>query len=143
MKRLDFIKKSCLACSSLALPGSVTLLLESCGTMNMVRVEYDKTLKQCQVPIAKFLESNLLLLRVKGFEFDFIVIKKSDSVYQTFELRCSHEDQPLSFSNKNIFCASHGSIFNFEGVPLKQPATKPLKPLKTNILDQNLVVQLM
>jgi len=142
MKRVDFIKSSCLACSSLALPGAVTMLLESCGSMNMAKVDYDKTLKQCLVPISKFAESKLLMLRVKGFEFDFIVIKKTDTSYQTFELRCSHEDQPLDFSNKNIFCASHGSIFNFDGIPTKQPATKPLKPLKTSISDQNLVIQL-
>lgn len=142
MKRAEFIKSSCLACSSLALPGAVTMLLESCGSMNMVKVDYDAGNKRCLVPLTKFLESNLLLLRVKGFEFDFIVIKKSETFYQTFELRCSHEDQPLDFSNKNIFCASHGSVFNFDGVPLKQPATRPLKPLKTSISDQNLVIQL-
>jgi Rieske Fe-S protein len=84
----------------------------------------------------------MLLLRLKNYEFDFIVIKKSDLQYSTFELRCTHEAQPLTASNKHIFCASHGSVFDFEGNALKQPATRPLTSYKTDILNHQLIIYL-
>ena len=142
MKRSQFIKSSCTACAMFALPGIATMLLDSCVSLPSAKVEPDYTTKTCLVPLSKFQESKLVLLRIKNFEFDFLVIKKSESAFKTLELRCTHEAQPLTMSNKNIYCASHGSIFDFEGNSLKEPAHLPLKSLKTEINSTHLIIHL-
>ena len=142
MKRAEFIRSSCSACALFAMPGIATLLLESCAGIPSYKAERNQATRECTVPLVKFGQSKILLLRIKNSEFDFAVVKQSESEYKTFELKCTHEDQPLNLSDKNIFCTSHGSIFNFEGVPIKEPASRPLKQLKTRVADGQLIIQL-
>ncbi len=125
-----------------ALPGIATLLLDSCASLPSTKVEPDYTKKTCTVSIDKFISSKLVLLRIKNFEFDFIIIKKSETEFKTLELKCSHEDQPLTMSNKYIHCSSHGSIFDFEGNPIKEPANRSLKSLKTDFASTHLTIHL-
>ncbi len=142
MKRSQFIKSSCTACAMLALPGITAMVLESCASLPSAKVKPDLATKQCKVPIDKFGKSNMLLLRINTYNFDFLVIKNTETEYKTLELRCSHEDQPLTMSNKNIFCTSHGSIFDFEGNALKEPAIRPLKKYKTKLSNNFLIINL-
>ena len=142
MKRSQFIKSTCTACAMLALPGIATMVLESCASLPTAKVKRDPVTKQCTIPIEKFGKSNMLLLRVNNYNFDFLIIKKTEVEYKTLELRCSHEDQPLTMSNKNIYCASHGSIFDFDGNALKEPAIRPLKSYKTQLSNNFLIINL-
>ena len=125
-----------------ALPGITALLMESCASVPMVKVKLDTTVKEFTIPIAKFEKSKLVIVRVKNFAFDLLIIKKSETEFKTLELKCSHEDQPLTMSNKNIFCTSHGSVFDFEGNALKEPASKPLKSFKTKLVNRVVIITL-
>ncbi len=116
--------------------------MESCASLPMVKVKPDIITKECTVPIEKFAQSKLVLLRVKNFAFDLLIIKKSETEFKTLELKCSHEDQPLTMSSKNIYCTSHGSVFDFDGNPLKEPASKPLKSYKTVLVNREVIITL-
>lgn len=113
-------------------------MLESCAATPVFRFKPEKGDTEIQIPIEKFKGSTQLLLRLANHGFDFLVVKRSDTEYKTLELKCSHEDQPLSPGNKNIFCNSHGSIFSLDGQVLKEPAQRPLMSLKTTF-ENNVV----
>jgi hypothetical protein len=51
-----------------------------------------------------------------------LIIKKSKTVFKTLGLKYSHDDQPLTISNKNIYCTLNAGVFDFELNPLKEPA---------------------
>ncbi len=140
MKRTEFIKSACTACALFAIPGMSAILLESCASLPSFTTVADSEKKQCAIPVEKFAGSNLLLLRIKKSDFDFVVIKRADNTYNTLQLKCTHEDQPLGVTSKNIYCSSHGSVFDFEGNATKEPASRPLKSFKTNLVENQVII---
>ena len=142
MKRKEFIKSACTTCALFAIPSISSILLESCASLPAFTTIADVEKKQCIIPIDQFAGSNLLLLRIKKFDFDFVVIKKQDNTYKTLQLKCTHEDQPLGVTTKNIYCSSHGSTFDFDGKAMKEPASRPLRTFKTLLEGNQIIIDL-
>lgn len=134
MKRRDFIEKSCLACGSLAFMGAAAAFLEGCASSATVyKGKFDNG--KLLIPLQSFDENGRVLVRSNERSFDILVLKKSPENYLALELKCTHQDQPLSVTNSGMFCSSHGSKFDFEGNVLKEPASKPLHRFSTAIVE--------
>ena len=136
MHRRSFIKKSCITCMGFA---GATMLLESCGSS----LPLYKTAQQnnlLTVPIEKF-SGTLMTIRSASLENDILLVKKQD-VYKALYLKCTHEGIGLTATSKQIVCAAHGSLFDFDGKVLKEPALRPLKEFQTEISNGNIIIHL-
>jgi len=86
------------------------------------------------VPFTAFTEgNNSVIVRNSSIPFDILLVKKSNGIYTALEMKCSHQDNPLTANKTGLFCSSHGSTFDLEGNVLKEPALKPIKKYKTEI----------
>lgn len=117
------------------------VLLESCGTaLPMLKTTAKENL--LLVPIEKFTpQNNLLLVRSTALENDILLVKKQDT-YKALYMKCTHEGIGLSATKNKIICAAHGSIFDFDGNVLKEPALRPLKEFATETNNHNIIIHL-
>lgn len=126
MKRRDFIEKSCLACGNILLMSAVASFLAGCAsTATLYKGKFEND--NLHIPISSFAENGRVIVRSPQRSFDILVLKKAEDKYLALELKCTHQDQPLSVTNSGMFCSSHGSKFDFEGNVIKEPANKPLQ----------------
>ena len=134
--RRKFIKQGCIGCMGLTAIGS---LITACSTpLEILRLGISTKPNMLQVPTTKFTDAiNMLIVRPKDYNDDILLIKTPNE-YKAVLLVCTHEDFPLSANDKGIFCAAHGSKFNFDGEVIREPALKPLKKFKTEIKDSNI-----
>lgn len=106
-------------------------MLESCAPLPVFKPgEEAQVLK---VPKKKFLESNLVLVRVAWLPYDVLLVKKSETEYKAIYMKCSHQDQILVASKSGFFCSAHGSTFDLDGNVTKEPAINPLTTFNTVI----------
>lgn len=83
------------------------------------------------VPLSSFTEKNkMVIVRSGELEFDILVVKSANA-YHALQMKCSHQDNPLTANASGLFCSAHGSTFDLEGNVTKEPALKPLKKYKT------------
>lgn len=138
--RRSFIKQSCALCISAIGLGAVVSQLSSCAPIIVFKGEIQQ--KKISVPFSTFTEfNNMLIVRNNQLSFDILLIKKSDGTFTALEMKCSHQDNPLTVNKTGLFCASHGSSFDFDGKVLKEPALLPIK--KYNVEIENLIVQII
>lgn len=118
-------------------------LITACSTpVEILRLGISIKPNMLQVPTAKFTNAiNMLIVRPKDYNDDILLIKTPND-YKAVLLVCTHEDFPLNANDKGIFCAAHGSKFNFDGEVIREPALKPLKKFKTEIKDNNINIYL-
>ncbi len=138
MERRTFIRQTCGACIGAVAMG---LMLESCSTtLPLVKVTLkDKLL---MVSMDQFTpQNNLLLVRSQGLENDILLVRK-DNTYKALNMKCTHEGVGLTATDKHIVCSAHGSLFNFNGDVLKEPALKPLTQFNTETRDGNIIIHL-
>ncbi|MBX3253189.1 MAG: Rieske 2Fe-2S domain-containing protein [Chitinophagaceae bacterium] len=94
------------------------------------------------IPLSSFAEGKtMLVVRTAQLENDILIIKKEDN-YHAIYLQCTHEGVGLTPTSQKIVCTAHGSVFDFDGNVLKEPALKPLKKFKTSVIDNNLIISL-
>jgi len=138
MQRRSFIRQTCGACIGAVAMG---LMLESCSTSLPV-LKVSPADKRIVVGLDKFApQSNLLLVRSSSLENDILLVKKEDS-YKAINMRCTHEGVGLTATDKRIVCSAHGSLFDFDGNVLKEPALRPLTQFKTETRDGNIIIHL-
>ncbi|MBS1576258.1 MAG: Rieske (2Fe-2S) protein [Bacteroidetes bacterium] len=138
MERRNFIKQGCVACMAFMGAG---VLLESCspGLSLLKATVKNKTLA---VPLNKFSgTTNLLVVRGSGLENDILLVKNENS-FKALNLKCTHEGVGLTATDKKIFCSAHGSVFDFNGKVLKEPALRPLTEFPTEINDDTIIIHL-
>jgi nitrite reductase/ring-hydroxylating ferredoxin subunit len=141
MKRKDFLVKTCMACAGAALGGSILGLISACSPIPFVNSTISN--KLIEVDLINFKpEQNKLIVKVKGLDFDILLLKKSDGTFTALYMMCTHERQPLGTTNKGLYCSSHGSAFNFDGQVTQQPATKSLTKYLTRIEQQKVIINL-
>jgi Rieske Fe-S protein len=116
------------------------VLLESCSSLPMIKVNpQNKVLK---VPVKDFTDkSNLLVVRSKTLENDILLVK-NENKYRALYLKCTHEGVGLTATDKKIYCTAHGSVFDFEGNVVKEPALRPLTQLPTEADNENIIIHL-
>ena len=137
MNRREFAKQSCILCFGAIIGG---IALESCATMPSVMVKD----KQPIIDIQKsaFADSKMLRVKTMFLDYDVLLVKESEEVFQAIYLRCSHQDQPLSVMNDGLMCNSHGSRFDFKGQVMKEPAIQPLTRFKTENLSDRIKIHI-
>ena len=141
--RREFIKKSCVACAGVAGMGVMSTLLSSCSKLPMYSASVDNDNSIILVPVSSFIEGqNLLLVRNKQLEYDILLIKKPDSTYKAFYMKCTHQPNSLVANSSGIHCNIHGSSFDMDGNVLKEPATIPLKKFKVSLTDNVISIDL-
>lgn len=136
--RRSFIKKGCIHCAAIVGAG---FLMEGCGSsMHMYKTQADD--KKILVPLNEFpAGKNMMVVRSRDLENDILLVKKGDH-YNALYLQCTHEGVGLSPTDKKIVCTAHGSVFDFDGNVLKEPALKPLKKFETSVIDNTLIIRL-
>lgn len=111
---------------------SIITLMDACATGKIVKVEAVNN--QLSVNASDFKpEQSFVLVRASSLNYDILLHKDSDTAYTALLMQCTHYDNPVFANNKEIFCPSHGSKFDFSGRVLKEPATQNLKQYKTEI----------
>lgn len=139
MQRRVFIKQSCIACFGLAGAG---LLLESCGSA-LPLLKLTASGDTVRVPADAFsAQVNHLVVRCKTLENDILLVKENNTTYKALYLRCTHEGVGLTATDKKIFCSAHGSIFDFNGNVVKEPALRPLKQFNTTTDSTAIIIHL-
>ena len=126
MNRREFAKQSCILCFGAMIGG---IALESCAVMPSIVIKEKQTV--IEVPKSTFADSKILRVKTMFLDYDVLLVKESEEVYQAIYLRCSHQDQPLSVMSDGLTCNSHGSRFDFKGQVIKEPAIEPLTRFKT------------
>jgi Rieske Fe-S protein len=138
MERRSFIKQSGQACAAVLVLGSISAINTSCSSAPLYRGTIEN--KMVKVPLASFAESTKVKIRLATESFDWLCIKRPDNTFYTLELKCTHQDQPLSASSEQLFCASHGSRFDMEGNVMQEPALHPLRRFKTELQNDIVVI---
>lgn len=132
MNRRNFIGKTARlgACSLIG----VSLLTQSgCASYPLVKANPVNNL--LKVDLTAFGEGKRLLVRTPDLEFDVFVHQFQTGQFRATLLQCSHRNEPISVSDTQIYCPSHGSTFSLEGAVTKAPATEPLKHYPVKLSD--------
>lgn len=138
--RRAFIKSSCSLCAGaigLAVLGSA---LSGCTAATIYKATaVDGSIT---VPLTVFKENKTVIVRTAKLEYDILLIKKDTGGYTALYMMCTHNDNPLTATNKNLVCPSHGSVFDFEGNVLQSPASKTLRRFTTSSSEQAISIKL-
>jgi len=143
MQRRAFLKKSCGACAAIGI-GFVlgSGLLESCGSVGLSVLKADPADGKVSVPLEGFAQNNFKLLRVTNYNYDIALQKADDGTFTAMVLMCTHARHPLTKAGSGYYCTLHGSRFSSAGTVEKGPASQPMIHLKTEIIDNHVVVTL-
>ncbi len=139
MQRRKFLKTSCTVCVG-SLAGIATLsLLESCATGKIVKKEISND--TLTVSTADFeVNKSFIIVRSSGLSYDVLVNKMDATHYTAILMQCTHYDNPVFANNKEIFCPSHGSKFDFSGKVKIEPATVNLKSYRTELKENTITI---
>ncbi len=141
MLRREFIKTSCLGCAGIVGGSALLSLLNSCSPLPVLNTSSKEHV--LYVPETSFAENqHLLIIKNSNYEFDILLVKKTDNTYNALYMQCTHESQPLSATKSGLFCSSHGSAFNLDGEVTVQPATRPLKKFRTQTENNQIIIHL-
>lgn len=136
--RRDFIKQSCTICMSGLALGWLTTQLSSCAVLPVIQAESTQGL--ITVLLSSFTEkNNSVIVRNSQLEFDILVMK-SENNYNALQMKCTHQDNPLTVNSTGLFCSAHGSTFDLQGNVTKEPALRPLKKYKTELNGLSLII---
>ncbi len=120
---------------------SALSLLESCASAKIIKKEILD--EKISVSTSDFeAGKSYIIIRNNNLSFDILLNKNTDNSYKALLMQCTHYDNPVYASNKEIFCPSHGSTFDFNGNVKKEPATLPLKSYRTELLENTITIHL-
>ncbi len=117
------------------------VLLEGCSTaLPLLKTTQEN--KAIMIPLSRFSDKNkLVIVRSSTLENDILLIKNENS-YKAIYLKCTHEGVGLTATDKKIFCPAHGSVFDFNGKVIKEPALRPLTEFRTETTHENVIIHL-
>ena len=141
MNRRNFVKDGCQLCllgtAALALNG-----LTACSPVMGKAVKADIVNNKLEIPLALFEQKSTRIISPRKYAYDIAAHKNPDNSFTTLLLRCTHMDNQLTPSNNGFYCSLHGSNFDKEGNVVKGPAERKLRQLKTEIIQNNLIIYL-
>lgn len=138
--RREFLKDSCTACLGTAFLGLTFSSLTSCSSLPVYKADLSK--KRVDVPLTNFVESDLVIVRDVQVPYDILLVKKSEQEYTAIYMKCSHRENPVTATRSGLFCSEHGSTFDLDGKVTKEPALQPLKKFKTELIDNQVSIDL-
>ncbi|WP_316835957.1 Rieske (2Fe-2S) protein [Pedobacter nutrimenti] len=138
--RRDFIKTGCIACMGLT---GMASLLEACSApLQVVKLTNPSGSNLLTVPLSKFTDPiKMVLVRSAAVDDDILLVKNGES-YRALLMMCTHEGVALTATDSKIYCNAHGSQFDFAGNVTKEPALKPLKQFKTEVINNSINIYL-
>jgi len=132
MKRRDFITNTS-KLGACALLGITVLSQTGCASYPLFKVKaVDKSLT---IPLTEFIKSKRILVRTTSLEFDIFVHEFEAGKYRATLLQCTHHNEPVTVSDQQIYCPSHGSTFALDGQVTKAPAKIGLKHYPTRMSE--------
>lgn len=138
--RREFLKDACTTCLGVSFLGISLSQLTSCSPFPVYKTDLSK--KNVTVPLSSFGESNMVIVRDMQVIYDVLLVKKSDQIYDALYMRCTHQENPLTATKTGLFCSAHGSRFDLDGNVLKEPALAPLKKFKTELQENQVLIDL-
>lgn len=130
-----------MVCAGLAAGTSVLTLLEGCATAKIQKVSVVNKVISIDAALCNELQK-VLVLRTDDLEYDVLLYYVSNANYSAVLLKCTHYDNPVFVNNKEVFCPSHGSKFDFTGKVLTEPATQSLKSFKVKLDNQTIKINI-
>lgn len=121
VNRRTFIKTSCVVCAT----GLLSQLTACAPALPTFKTKIAGS--SINVPLTFFETSNLAIVRDNQAEFDILLVKKSEELFEAIYMKCSHRENPLTATETGLYCSAHGSIFDLDGNVKKEPATAPLQ----------------
>ncbi len=139
MERREFLHKGC--SSFLGLAGA-SWLLSSCGTAMPV-FKTSARGQELLIPGDKFpAGQEQLLVSTPALSNQILLVRRNNQVKALY-MECTHEYSGLTATKTKIVCALHGSVFDFDGNVVKEPALLPLKQFPVRTSDNNsLIIQI-
>ena len=138
--RREFIKDTCTACLASSFLGVTLSQLTACSSLPVYKTNLSQ--KTVDVPLASFIESNLVVVRDMQVQYDILLVKKSEQEYNAIYMKCSHRENPVSATKTGLYCSEHGSTFDLDGNVTKEPALHPLKKFKLTINENSITIDL-
>ena len=121
--------------------GAGISLLSSCSTAKVATGSSEKGV--LRIDATQFTaDTKSLLVRDKQLEFDILLVKINETRYRALYMQCTHENNPLTYNSKGIYCLSHGSEFDMEGTVTLGPAASNLKQFPTQIENNFITIKI-
>jgi Rieske Fe-S protein len=137
--RRDFLKRSCTLC--IGLSGVSALLTQATGCAGLPVYKTATSKGIVEVPLSAFTDkSRLLILKNPQFEYDIALVKKTETDFSAFQMKCTHQDNALTATQTGFFCASHGSAFDMDGKVTQEPALSDLRKYPTEIKENVILI---
>lgn len=137
--RKDFLVSAGKAGCAMLIAGAASSFLQGCGTAKVFETNANEK-GEVSLPLTAFAETNTRIVRVEKLPYDILVVKKSEEEYQALLMRCTHLDWALTPNPKGLSCSLHGSTFDLDGKVTSGPAPEPLKKLKVNKQNNQLII---
>jgi nitrite reductase/ring-hydroxylating ferredoxin subunit len=87
-------------------------------------------------------DRNTLVINNPAFENEILLVKKSAREYNALLMRCSHKGAALEVKQEKLKCPDHGSIFDFDGNVIQDPASKPLTKFPVEVNENQVLIYL-
>ncbi|PZR31312.1 MAG: hypothetical protein DI538_21215 [Azospira oryzae] len=142
ISRRQFIRSSCTACLGATATGLVlSQIAASCApALPVFKTKFNAS--TLEIPVSSFATSALLIVRDMQMTYDILVIKKSETEYQSIYMECSHQSNPLTATSNGLYCSAHGSAFDLDGNVKTEPAIYPLQKFKTELKNDFLLINI-
>ena len=111
-----------------------------CATARIYNTEAENNM--VRLPLALFLEKNIVITRIKGEEFDLAVLKKKEGTFDALQMRCTHAENALTYTGNGFICHVHGSTFANTGEVTKGPAEDKLKSYRIEMAGDILIIHI-
>lgn len=141
MDRRDFIKKGCIACSSL---GLLSAVLAGCAP---VRYTSGKLVENgLLVDPAEFSSKggprSYLIVRHEDLQYPICVYRLGEQEYSALLMKCTHQGAELQVAGDQLVCPAHGSEFDKRGKLMQAPASSDLRSFPVTVLNNQLFIDL-
>jgi Rieske Fe-S protein len=138
MERRKFLKTGCTFCLLGSLGMMLPVSVEAKGKRKVFKTEVVDN--KIEVPLTEFAESNIVILRIKRWDYDVAVEKMEDNTYSAILLKCTHMENGLNVSGGGYMCSMHGSEFDKQGAVVKGPAEMPLTKYAVTTNENSLTI---
>ena len=143
MQRRDFIKGACRICLLGAAGSAVVAGMEACSpSANKALLSPPVNNDQFLVPVSLFDKQSFQIVSPAKYPYEIAIEKKEDNTYSAILLKCTHYDNQLTPTGRGFTCSLHGSKFTKEGEVLNGPAARPLQHLRTQVINNNILINL-
>jgi len=142
MERRSFIKGACRICLLGTSAAAVAAMASCSPAVNKNIFHPEITGNKILVPLSIFDSNPFQIISPAKFQYEISVEKKGSNDFKALLLKCTHYSNQLTATGNGFTCSAHGSRFDKEGNVLKGPAEQSLQQLKTQIINNDLLITL-